>query len=96
MTIHVRCGSLITGDANPARHNATIGIGDDGRIAFVCATACVALHRRACCALDAALGVAVYQFVSETDETPNRRNSGGSSSGRRHLLRKARAGMITG
>src|SRR6516164_1761033 len=39
MTIHVRCGSLITGDANPARHNATIGIGDDGRIAFACATA---------------------------------------------------------
>src|SRR6516165_12731260 len=39
MTVHVRCGSLITGDANPARHNATIGVGDDGRIAFVCATA---------------------------------------------------------
>ena len=39
MTTHVRCGSLFTGDASPVRHNATIGIGDDGRIAFVCDTA---------------------------------------------------------
>jgi imidazolonepropionase-like amidohydrolase len=39
MTTHVRCGSLFTGDASPVRHNATIGIGDDGYIAFVCDTA---------------------------------------------------------
>ena len=38
-TTHVRCGSLFTGDASPVRDNATIGIGDDGGIAFVCDTA---------------------------------------------------------
>jgi imidazolonepropionase-like amidohydrolase len=39
MTTHVRCGSLFTGDTSPVRHNASIGIGNDGRIAFVCDTA---------------------------------------------------------
>ena len=39
MITHVRCGSLFTGDATPVRDNATIGIGDEGRITFVCATA---------------------------------------------------------
>jgi hypothetical protein len=40
MTTHVRCGSLFSGDANPVRNNATIGIGDNGRIALVCDTGC--------------------------------------------------------
>src|SRR6478736_3583235 len=39
MTTHVRCGSLFTGDSNPVRQDATIGIGDNGCIAFVCDTA---------------------------------------------------------
>src|SRR5690242_18509197 len=39
MTTHVRCGSLFTGDTSLVRHDATIAIGDDGRIAFVCDTA---------------------------------------------------------
>jgi imidazolonepropionase-like amidohydrolase len=39
MTTYVHCGSLFTGDTSPVRDNVTIGIGDDGRIAFVCDTA---------------------------------------------------------
>ena len=35
MTTHVRCGTLFTGDATPPRTNATIGFGEDGKIAFV-------------------------------------------------------------
>jgi imidazolonepropionase-like amidohydrolase len=39
MTTHVRCGTLFTGDATPSRTDATIGFGDDGKIAFVSDTA---------------------------------------------------------
>src|SRR6201996_8236300 len=39
MTTHVRCGTLLTGDASPVRSDATFGIGDDGKIAFVSGTA---------------------------------------------------------
>jgi imidazolonepropionase-like amidohydrolase len=39
MTTHVRCGTLFAGDETATRTEATIGIGDDGKIAFVCDTA---------------------------------------------------------
>jgi len=39
MTTHVRCGTLFSGDNSPVRRDATIGIGDDSRVAFVCDTA---------------------------------------------------------
>jgi imidazolonepropionase-like amidohydrolase len=38
MTTHVRCGTLFEGDKALTRANATLGLGDDGRIAFVCDT----------------------------------------------------------
>jgi imidazolonepropionase-like amidohydrolase len=38
MTTHVRCGTLFAGDESPVRSDATFGIGDDGKIAFVSAT----------------------------------------------------------
>jgi len=38
MTTYVRCGALFTGDATPLRRDATIGFGDDGKIALVCET----------------------------------------------------------
>jgi imidazolonepropionase-like amidohydrolase len=39
MTTHVRCGTLFTGDTTPPRSDATIGFGDDAKIAFVADTA---------------------------------------------------------
>jgi imidazolonepropionase-like amidohydrolase len=39
MTTHVVCGTLFAGDESAVRSDATFGIGDDGKIAFVCATA---------------------------------------------------------
>ena len=39
MTTHVRCGTLFAGDETAARNNATLGFGEDGKIAFVCDTA---------------------------------------------------------
>src|ERR1700689_1026125 len=39
MTTHVRCGTLFVGDETATRTDATLGFGDDGRIAFVCDTA---------------------------------------------------------
>jgi imidazolonepropionase-like amidohydrolase len=50
MTIHVRCGTLFTGDANDARRDATIGIDAAGAVSFVCDT-------------DAAPPVAVHDTV---------------------------------
>jgi imidazolonepropionase-like amidohydrolase len=39
MTTHVRCGTLFAGNETPTRTDATIGVSDDGRIAFVSPTA---------------------------------------------------------
>ena len=39
MTTHVRCGTLFAGDEKAPRGDATIGIGDDGKVAFVADTA---------------------------------------------------------
>jgi len=39
MTTHVRCGTLFTGDETTTLTGATLGFGDDGKIAFVCDTA---------------------------------------------------------
>jgi imidazolonepropionase-like amidohydrolase len=39
MTTQVRCGTLFAGDEIAPRTNATMGFGDDGKIAFVCDTA---------------------------------------------------------
>src|ERR1700691_553780 len=39
MTTHVRCGTLFAGDETGPRTDATLGFGDDGKIAFVCDTA---------------------------------------------------------
>ncbi|HEX3989761.1 MAG TPA: amidohydrolase family protein [Acetobacteraceae bacterium] len=36
MTTHVRCGTLFVGDETATRTDATLGVSDDGRIAFVC------------------------------------------------------------
>src|SRR6202789_2537366 len=39
MTTHVRCGTLLAGDETAPRSDATIGFGDDAKIAFVADTA---------------------------------------------------------
>ena len=39
MTTHVRCGTLFAGDETATRSDATLGFGEDGKIAFVCDTA---------------------------------------------------------
>jgi imidazolonepropionase-like amidohydrolase len=39
MTTHITCGTFFAGDSTPARQNVTIGINDDGKIAFVADTA---------------------------------------------------------
>jgi imidazolonepropionase-like amidohydrolase len=38
MITHVRCGTLLAGDATATRTGATLGLNDDGKIAFVCDT----------------------------------------------------------
>ncbi len=47
MTTHVRCGTLFSGDESSPRRDATLGIGDDNQIAFICDTTAaprVAVH----------------------------------------------------
>jgi imidazolonepropionase-like amidohydrolase len=39
MTTHVRCGTLFAGDETAPRGDATLGFGEDGKIAFVSDTA---------------------------------------------------------